>query len=321
MAWILVIFIALVAFAEWTYAIKLYHLSQDTKEFNLSIDEQNRELEQHNRWLSQEEQKASAKLEAINKEVLTQTDILSNLTLTAEIEKLRAQERAQQEHDIAVAALKQDYDEQVKQFEAQKKRQQDELTSHLAINQRKIESQEAKIKVLKDLQDSYLKARKEEQEIREKQDYYRLALASTDKEDIKLLRSVAQQISRPDTIDKVVWENYYRPAYDTLMTHLFTTPGKFCGIYMITNLTTKQAYIGQSVDIKERFRQHIKSGLSSTTTTNKLYQSMKQYGVDNFTFQILEEVPRESLNEREAFWIDFYQTKIFGLNSTRGNDT
>ena len=48
---------------------------------------------------------------------------------------------------------------------------------------------------------------------------------------------------------------------------------------------------------------------------------MKQYGVNDFMFQILESVPREKLNEREAFWINFYQTKEYGLNSTKGNDT
>lgn len=45
---------------------------------------------------------------------------------------------------------------------------------------------------------------------------------------------------------------------------------------------------------------------------------MKKDGVENFTFEILEEVPRASLNEREIYWIEFYKTKEYGLNDTKG---
>ena len=102
------------------------------------------------------------------------------------------------------------------------------------------------------------------------------------------------------------------------MVKLFPKATKTCGIYKITDLTTGQAYIGQSVDIKERFRQHIKSSLAYGPATNKLYQTMQKSGQYNFIFEVLEEVPRASLNERETYWIDFYKTKDYGLNSTRG---
>nr|DAG20585.1 MAG TPA: intron associated endonuclease [Caudoviricetes sp.] len=45
---------------------------------------------------------------------------------------------------------------------------------------------------------------------------------------------------------------------------------------------------------------------------------MQKSGQYNFIFEILEEVPRVSLNERETYWINFYKTKDYGLNSTRG---
>lgn len=38
-----------------------------------------------------------------------------------------------------------------------------------------------------------------------------------------------------------------------------------------------------------------------------------------FTFELLEECPKEKLNEREKFWIDFYQSDKLGMNSTKGN--
>lgn len=45
---------------------------------------------------------------------------------------------------------------------------------------------------------------------------------------------------------------------------------------------------------------------------------MQSSGQNNFTFEILEEVPRDKLNEREIYWIKFYKTREMGLNSTRG---
>ena len=46
---------------------------------------------------------------------------------------------------------------------------------------------------------------------------------------------------------------------------------------------------------------------------------MQKLGVHNFSFEVLEEVKRDFLNNREAYWIQFYKTKEFGLNSTKGN--
>ena len=39
---------------------------------------------------------------------------------------------------------------------------------------------------------------------------------------------------------------------------------------------------------------------------------------ENFTFEVLEEVPRAQLNEREKYYIDFYQSAKFGMNKTSG---
>ena len=48
---------------------------------------------------------------------------------------------------------------------------------------------------------------------------------------------------------------------------------------------------------------------------------MQKDGLYNFTFEILEEVSRNDLNDREAYRIGFYKTKEFGLNGTKGNTT
>ena len=149
-------------------------------------------------------------------------------------------------------------------------------------------------------------------------DYYRLAIPETDLSDIALLRDIQLKIKKVEVIDKVIYENFFRAAYNTLMAHICNSQAKISGVYKITDLKTGESYIGQSVDIKERLKTHIKTGLSSKPATNKLYKAMKQDGVENFTFEVLEEVSRDMLNEREVYWIEFYKTREFGLNDTKG---
>ena len=45
---------------------------------------------------------------------------------------------------------------------------------------------------------------------------------------------------------------------------------------------------------------------------------MRQYGIEYFTFELLEKVPKDQLTEREKFYIDFYKTKEIGLNERSG---
>lgn len=94
------------------------------------------------------------------------------------------------------------------------------------------------------------------------------------------------------------------------------------GIYKITNKISRHAYIGQSVDIEERFKQHIKRAYDSEKEHNKaLYVAIRLYGLDNFTFEVLEEIINiEDLNAREVYWIAHYNTYYNGYNETLGGD-
>ena len=46
---------------------------------------------------------------------------------------------------------------------------------------------------------------------------------------------------------------------------------------------------------------------------------MMEIGVENFTFELIEECSSDNLNEKERFFIDLYQSYDFGMNSNRGN--
>lgn len=86
------------------------------------------------------------------------------------------------------------------------------------------------------------------------------------------------------------------------------------GIYKITNKINNQSYIGQSIDIENRWSQHIK-GKSSN---KDLHNDIIFYGVENFIFEILEQCKKEELNEKEIYWIKFYNTYFDGYNKNSG---
>jgi group I intron endonuclease len=77
---------------------------------------------------------------------------------------------------------------------------------------------------------------------------------------------------------------------------------KKCGIYKITSPSGK-IYIGQSVDIDKRWRKY---QWKQCRGQIKLYNSFVKYGVENHTFEILEECSIEELNDKEEFYIKHY---------------
>lgn len=86
------------------------------------------------------------------------------------------------------------------------------------------------------------------------------------------------------------------------------------GIYKITNINTNMAYIGQSCDITRRIKEHQRSSHMNTL----IDYDIKMEGMQNFTFEIVEECPSKQLNEREKYWIKYYDTYYNGYNSTPG---
>jgi group I intron endonuclease len=74
-------------------------------------------------------------------------------------------------------------------------------------------------------------------------------------------------------------------------------------------------YVGQAVNLADRWKQHIKRGLGAETPTkNKLYPAMIAIGVENFSFEVIEECPRDALEAREDYWQEYFHAKDFGYS-------
>ena len=96
---------------------------------------------------------------------------------------------------------------------------------------------------------------------------------------------------------------------------------KICGIYKITNLVNGKVYIGQSQDIYSRWKEH--KYARNKRDCFALYGAFKKYGLDNFSFEIVECCPFEQLNEKEIYYIAQYHSyvgdaKSNGYNMTKG---
>lgn len=88
------------------------------------------------------------------------------------------------------------------------------------------------------------------------------------------------------------------------------------GIYMWTSTITNEKYIGQSVDIEKRRAAHERNWKYENS---KFYEAVRaQGGIQNFTFQILEECEVSQLDDREQYYIELYDTFYNGLNDTKG---
>lgn len=88
------------------------------------------------------------------------------------------------------------------------------------------------------------------------------------------------------------------------------------GIYCILNTATNKRYVGQSIDIEVRQKEHFKRLRQGDHYNEHLQNSYKQYGIENFEFRVLEIVVEELLDIREVAWINYYQTtnRDYGYN-------
>ena len=147
-----------------------------------------------------------------------------------------------------------------------------------------------------------------------KKDFHRLQLTSDDLEEINTLKTVVPKMRDPLALNKAIWKVYYEKPYMALIGRVIGASKKM-GIYKITNIKNNMSYVGQAVDVAERWKQHIKRGIGAEAPTkNKLYPAMLQEGVENFTFELLTECSKEELNEQEDYYQELFHCKDYGYS-------
>jgi group I intron endonuclease len=94
------------------------------------------------------------------------------------------------------------------------------------------------------------------------------------------------------------------------------------GVYKITNIINKQCYVGISLNIFKRWNTHINNVYNDNCpeSDKALYKAMRKYGIENFTFQIIEFCSENELQQKEIQWINHFNSYKDGYNETVGGD-
>lgn len=88
-------------------------------------------------------------------------------------------------------------------------------------------------------------------------------------------------------------------------------------IYSIYNITSQKRYIGQTIQpLHKRIYQHFHQAKKGVDTP--LYHALRKYPKNNFKIELIEECDKLILDEREKYWINYYQTFAEGYNCNNG---
>ena len=271
---------------------------------NETIEEKKKEIEQIENDISARK----VVLKALDNDLETQRKYIDRYVYDIKEEKLKiVDEQVQQELAIMKQEAQANYQEQMQIMAKAAETAQQELD--------KIVSSLEEYRIKQDAINQEILRRRE---LEEKQDFYRVCLSDEAISDITELQIVRQKLKKPEILDKVIYDTYIaKPVLEMIKRVLqnYTCSG----IYKITCQETKEIYIGKSTDIKNRWQQHCKTAFNcGTIASSILHRKMQQYGIENFTFELLEVVPKDQLSEREKFYINFYKTKEVGLNERNG---
>ena len=264
--------------------LKLHNLESTLKEKEKRYEEVNQDLETYRKGKINEIDSAGAEYEK-RKRLLIDASVVQYREVRGKL------------YNEELSAMEAHKNEMLEQIHQIKSELEEERTKRAAINEEI----------------------RRQREVEEQQDFYRIQLDPNDKDDVEILRSVAPRLRHPEAINKVIWTGYYQKPLAELRKRLLPN-GDVSGVYKITRLKTNEIYIGQTTSVDKRWQEHVKSALGvGTLASSQLHRVMASDGCENFTFELLEVVPKDKLRERESYYIDFYDSKTYGLNSVTGD--
>ncbi len=327
---IVILFIAVLLFVQVNR--KNINLQQEQKKkeqieekiesLNLQLQDQRKDLEVVNNLIQQR----NSNIDKIN--ALTEEKEIHYVNLLTKIDKLKQESnKFYNEQKLIIEEQLSKFKEVSLQaaenyFDSLEKNYQHADAVHMQKMTRLKEEQDAAAaslnKIIQTRNQAHAALLKQRQ-IKENKDNYRLSPSISDLQDIHSLERIKQTLHKPRVLSMLIWQTFWQPIAKKQFPLILKDKTKM-GIYKITNLKTDQAYIGQSVDIYKRWSQHCKAGLGiDTPVGNKLYKAIQEYGLENFTFQLLCQCQKQQLDEKERYFIELYQADTFGYNSTIGN--
>jgi len=295
---------AIIGIISVVYTIKL---SNNTAEINNEIKQKNEEIIKENIALDLEKQQLIIDILRNRQELdNTQKRIVTNQEAAA-----TAYEKYCDVLNMSYLQTEKDYDNLLNTLYEKYDNKQEEL-----LEQQQKEKE--KLDYLRSTRAAAIQAQIKEKEIKDQLSFYCLQPTENELDDIKALERVKPNLHQPRILCMLIWSTYFQKPMTALCNNILGT-AIVCGIYKITNQETGECYIGQAVDIAKRWKDHAKCGLGiDTPANNKLYKAIQEYGIWNFTWELLEKCSKEDLNDKENFYIELYDSCNYGYNSNKG---
>jgi len=284
---------------------------KNVKTINDNIIKENKEIEQQNQELTQI-------FNSLKNSVSLKKEQLDDLQSTIVSSQKAKEELSQKAFKNYCEILEKQYEDAEKEYDQYKDTLETSYSNRQLELMREMEEAQKELNQIKATRTAAIQAQVREKEIEEKLSFYCLSIPESEIKDIAVLETVIPKLNKPRVLRMLVWQTFFRTPMTNLCNNIIGATVK-SGIYKITNIKTKECYIGQAVDLASRWKDHAKAGLGiDTPAGNKLYKAMQEYGIWNFSWEVLEEVPSALLNEKEKYYIDLYDSKNFGYNSNKG---
>lgn len=161
--------------------------------------------------------------------------------------------------------------------------------------------------------------RRQEELLENEKASHMLQLSSSEKEDIDRLLELSRTFNQKTVIYKLIWSAFLQKPFNDMINTLFGNSVPRSVIYCIENQKSHKKYVGKTyAEVSKRWAEHIKTSLNiGTVAKQKIHEAL--YGNwGDFTFTVLEQVDKDKLSEREKFYIDLYESNVYGYNLKKG---
>lgn len=324
----------------------ILYIRFSNKNTSIYLNKENRKLinalTQARETASQEDKAHQENLTRLNNEISNREKDLKSLEMLLQqrktfnkelIEKLDAE--AANKKEVLEERFQRYYEDKVSQYEEDvydtlnelKENAEEELQGALTINLQQIQRLNDEIRELRNTIDEYRKKRDainqeilHQREISENKAFYEIQLSNESKNDISYLVSIVDHFNNKEAIYKIIWTEYIQLPFKNMLNRILGNKNPKNVIYMIKNEKTNEIYIGKTkAEVSKRWTEHIKTSLNIGTISRTNIHKALFNNWDNFSFSIIEEVPEDiNLGEREKFYINFYQSDIYGYNIKSG---
>ena len=292
-----------------------YYKVKNQKQKDEQTEEINRKLETTTTYLKNKKEKLIETLHYLEEQELKQNNKIKELTEMIE----NMNKNANSAFEQYVETLENSYNQIEREFENSIETLDISYATVQDQYLSKIDSVKADLDKITKTRAAAMEAQLNEERIKKEKEFYSIKLSTLELKDVKVLRSIEPQLNNPRVLSMLIWQTFYRDKMTEVCNNVLGLP-IVSGIYKITNQLNGVCYIGQAVDVAKRWKDHAKCGLGiDAPASNKLYIAMQQDGLENFTWELLEKCTTNELNEKEKFYIELYQAKEYGYNSTKGN--